>query len=627
MRVLTTRIVTCKEDASITLPCGHNYTGECHSIQEGRIKCMEKTTAKLDCGHFVTAPCHLISARLAKCYAKDSIVLSCGHIRRGQCHNIRILLSATPCGEKVRVSRDSCSHTLSVPCYISADSEKFPPCGVFVRNYRLSCGHSLSGKCNELVSGVVRCVVITQRELPCGHTIRGVCHRLSDGDHKCLRMVDSRLSCGHIAKVPCWIKDSSDSVKCMEEIEVSLPKCEHRQLIKCFESTIGLDSIECKQPCGSHLVCGCQCLGTCHTCRIRHPPCSAPCDKILYCGHTCDTLCPEMCEPCVEACAKGCRHRKCPNKCSEICESCPESCDNECFHRKCKKRCGQVCDVEPCTYPCRRRLPCTHPCLGMCGDNCPRICAICNKSQFLELTGKFEDRLFVQIQECDHIFGVKYLDLRMKESELGLEDWPCCPICNCSIRKSSRYQKTLNKFYQKLNERKKAIIEWGNQQNSEIEIEARRVLDEVAFKFKLNFQPLPPKSISYSSVACVWRRHTLLICSLIAAFLQDHELISYFPNRAAPILKILRRWYTTDRFSIHQLYQICQLLNYFNNQVSDSRKVFIPDFPQDWHLSECRKHIVKAKEVSAESVSQYEELDEVMAALRIKNNPTNGQFE
>eukprot|EP01054_Gregarina_sp_Poly1_P009913 Gregarina_sp_Poly_1__9912@NODE_649_length_6956_cov_63_385832_g380_i2_p1_GENE_NODE_649_length_6956_cov_63_385832_g380_i2NODE_649_length_6956_cov_63_385832_g380_i2_p1_ORF_typecomplete_len2146_score230_49AAA_12/PF13087_6/4_4e47AAA_11/PF13086_6/7_3e27AAA_11/PF13086_6/1_4e16AAA_30/PF13604_6/1_1e09AAA_30/PF13604_6/0_019Viral_helicase1/PF01443_18/1_1Viral_helicase1/PF01443_18/6e07AAA_19/PF13245_6/1_5e08ResIII/PF04851_15/1_1e06ResIII/PF04851_15/2_1e03UvrDhelicase/PF00580_21/3_3e05DUF2075/PF09848_9/1_2e0 len=626
--LITTKQVNCVAKSSVVLPCGHTYEGECNKIQfeTTEIKCLKVKTGLLDCGHPVTAMCYLISARLVKCIAMDSVRLPCGHLFKGQCHNIRSQASSFICREIVRVSRDSCEHTIGLPCYLHAEGKPLPPCDTFVKDYKLNCGHLHSGKCRELTSGAARCPTVTYRELSCGHTIRGVCHRLFHEDHKCLETVNSRLRCGHMAKIPCWTKGSLASVRCMREIEASFSPCGHRQMIKCFESTIDLSSIECKHPCDSRLICGCQCSGTCHTCKEGwHPSCSAQCNKILFCGHACDTKCPQLCGPCTKACPRACRHRKCAKRCSEVCEPCLQPCGNECFHRKCKKRCGQVCDVEPCTHPCRRRLPCTHPCLGLCGDTCPRICAICNRDQLLELTVKYKDLRFVQIQECDHILGVKYLDLHMKESEPRLGDWPCCPICSCSIRKSFRYQKTLNEFYQALNERKKAIIAFGSQPDSTIGTTAKNVLDEAVSIFRPNVPPLTLVSISYPSVECVWRRHTLLLCSLLGKCLLDHYIneIPNFSRTAKPILGILCWWYITGRFSIHELFQICQRLCDLNNSVSSSSRSYMAKLPQDWKFSECRAYIVKAStadQLESDESGQFEELNRLVTALRSKED-------
>ena len=70
-----------------------------------------------------------------------------------------------------------------------------------------------------------------------------------------------------------------------------------------------------------------------------------------------------------------------------------ESCGWTCEHFKCTRKCWQRCDRPPCDQPCKRKLGCGHPCIGLCGEQCPPLCRICNKEQLTEfiLYGNEED--------------------------------------------------------------------------------------------------------------------------------------------------------------------------------------------------------------------------------------------
>lgn len=66
-------------------------------------------------------------------------------------------------------------------------------------------------------------------------------------------------------------------------------------------------------------------------------------------------------------------------------------CNYKCEHRSCSKRCYELCDVEPCNEPCGEKLTCGHNCIGFCGEKCPTLCRICNKTELTEIFFGNED--------------------------------------------------------------------------------------------------------------------------------------------------------------------------------------------------------------------------------------------
>uniref|UniRef100_A0AC34GMY9 Uncharacterized protein n=1 Tax=Panagrolaimus sp. ES5 TaxID=591445 RepID=A0AC34GMY9_9BILA len=121
------------------------------------------------------------------------------------------------------------------------------------------------------------------------------------------------------------------------------------------------------------------CKGSCGKCRNGrlHISCTKECNKILFCGHECQSKCSKVCPPCSRPCETACGHNQCGKlpvpgeqakpvrstvnskknkkgdgrKCGEPCPPCAEDCLNHCEHRKCENKCGDACSVQPCNEP------------------------------------------------------------------------------------------------------------------------------------------------------------------------------------------------------------------------------------------------------------------------------------
>ena len=88
--------------------------------------------------------------------------------------------------------------------------------------------------------------------------------------------------------------------------------------------------------------------------------------------------CGEACPPCKDSCQLHCGHKPCNKPCSARCDVCTAPCRWSCPHHQCQLRCNQPCTRAPCNRPCNSILPCRHRCIGLCGELCVSLCAVCN---------------------------------------------------------------------------------------------------------------------------------------------------------------------------------------------------------------------------------------------------------
>ncbi|ETN85492.1 hypothetical protein NECAME_06360 [Necator americanus] len=177
-----------------------------------------------------------------------------------------------------------------------------------------------------------------------------------------------------------------------------LDRCGHSVMIPCHAGT---DSSYCSAVCGKNLTCGHKCMKNCGECFVAGGcKCESTCGKVMSCGHRCSKKCGVPCEPCLALCLSRCKHQECGNsgneqairygrKCAQTCVLCPRLCDNSCQHRSCGKRCYEVCDVKPCEQPCTLQLVCGHACLGMCNEECPRLCGTCQRKNYVFLINQY----------------------------------------------------------------------------------------------------------------------------------------------------------------------------------------------------------------------------------------------
>ena len=194
--------------------------------------------------------------------------------------------------------------------------------------------------------------------------------------------------------------------------------------------------------------------GNCSKCQQGrlHLPCESKCSQILFCGHTCQDACIRACPPCSDSCKNYCDHRMCKRKCGDPCQPCENTYTWECPHQKWTEPCGkQWADRPSCDEPCKKKLPCDHMCIGVCGEECPKLCRVCDEAAD-EFRESNPGAMFVELVDCGHVFEVKTLDQWMEESNNtrgGSEEdeikYKLCPKCSTPILSSRRYGKIVKK--------------------------------------------------------------------------------------------------------------------------------------------------------------------------------------
>ena len=324
-------------------------------------------------------------------------------------------------------------------------------------NRKLECGHLCPGLCSEKCENM-RCTNRIEDEFPCGHKMdnfRCFQRKTATCTAPCQRQ---KSSCTHLCKGVCG-KDCSN-YPCTEVVNKVLP-CGHKIKMLCKHS---IDGVQCPAECRAKLPCGHFCSGKCYECQERgsHEFCQHQCGRLLICLHRCNAECGEPCPPCDKECAKSCPHGKCKRRCLQLCDSCTEPCTWSCPHYQCKNLCGEECDRPPCNAPCPKKLPCQHPCIGLCGENCPTLCAICNAkklSSTLAVRGsvKKEATRCLQLLDCGHTISVEEMDAWMVR-ELGDHiQFLQCPRCSRSITFSYRYGNIVKRTLKNVENVKKQI--------------------------------------------------------------------------------------------------------------------------------------------------------------------------
>ena len=348
--------------------------------------CRKQCSVRLDCGHVCQSPCHPLDREhkmLYRCQQKCNQVLPCGHKCVKRCYDCQD--GCPPCEINVSKRLRNCRHEVRMKC---SDNPLLFQC------YR---------PCDSLLSG-------------CGHKCQNKCSQPCTPYNLCQAQVRQKLSCGHEINVACSADQSS--IVCPVPCKKLIESCNH------------------------------ECIGTCGTCNQGrlHVQCKKKCGRIQNCGHICDFPCPEYCPPCAKQCKNYCFHSKCPKKCYEPCVPCREPCKWKCRHFECTTACGEKCNRRPCNEPCDKSIKkCGHPCIGLCGEDCPSLCRICDKDEVTEIFFGTEDEdgaRFIQLKDCQHIFEMSGLDHWMesqKAAESQLIKFIECPKCKTPIRRSLRY--------------------------------------------------------------------------------------------------------------------------------------------------------------------------------------------
>ena len=501
----------CQKKVEITLSCGHKKLTTCsgkeEQFQSGR--CNTKVKRRLPCGHEKEMHCS-DKAEEIFCGAPCERILPCKHPCGNRCGDD---CASFRCAVRVKKAL-RCGHH-DVGCLCSEDVSQrvcSNPC-----KRRLSCGHQCPGKCCEICSeykcqtlvvkklpcagnhylkmfckddpNTVACRARCDRKLDCGHPCPGVCSQAC-GAIMCRRKVVVEYRCGHKQQVPCFESKTSickapcprrkgcthkckgfcgepcSKYPCQVPLVKTLP-CGHKVKMPC---SFSVDDVQCPASCQAQLPCGHECTGTCGECKQRgsHEICQNPCNRVLVCSHRCQATCGRPCPPCVRKCCRRCPHSKCPKQCLQPCRPCIKPCTWICPHYQCNNPCGEECDRPRCDAPCPKKLPCRHPCIGLCGENCPTVCAICHSKKLSSRIGQgnfkaTETTRYLQLLDCGHIVKVQEMDEWMLQDMGGNVSQIQCPRCSIPITFSYRYGNIVKRTLRNAENVKNQISEIGNE--------------------------------------------------------------------------------------------------------------------------------------------------------------------
>uniref|UniRef100_UPI0037E7DECA NFX1-type zinc finger-containing protein 1 n=1 Tax=Semicossyphus pulcher TaxID=241346 RepID=UPI0037E7DECA len=243
------------------------------------------------------------------------------------------------------------------------------------------------------------CTQPCEFRLNCGHVCTRVCHPY-DPEHKKFKCVKKcqKILCELEHRCP-LVCHKTCPEKCPVKVEKIIPKCQHTQMVPCHQDP---GTFVCKEPCQKLLACGHPCDSWCglpctsmckvhvtlelscghstqdacfYKTQLERPECTAPCELLLKCGHACRGKCGKCYQgrfhgPCFHQCERVliCSH-KCREPCTRDCPPCRRPCENCCIHSKCKKRCGEPC--APCNEPCAWQCP-HQSCSKLCHEPCDR---------------------------------------------------------------------------------------------------------------------------------------------------------------------------------------------------------------------------------------------------------------
>jgi hypothetical protein len=358
------------------------------------------------------------------CQKRCNYRLECGHVCRSLCHPVdrehkEIYKCRQDCSKEL-----PCGHSCTQKCF-ECSKNGCSPCQINVERHLPTCGHVVRMKCSQPIENF-KCYKRCNKNIPeCGHRCQRKCYETCTPVEKCTTKVNKQLPCGHQSHVPCNVNESD---------------------------------FKCEVPCDKLLDCGHRCVGSCSKCfqgRL-HMACQEKCERVLACGHLCQFPCTPNCPPCMEKCNNYCNHSQCPKLCYEPCVPCREPCEWSCPHNKCTAKCGEPCKKEKCYVACTKLLPCGHPCIGLCGEECPKLCRHCNKDEVEEIffgTEDEPDARFIQLKDCGHIFEITSLDQWMEtqqsaesqSAESHLIKFIECPKCKKPIKRSLRYGNIIKK--------------------------------------------------------------------------------------------------------------------------------------------------------------------------------------
>ena len=474
----------CNAKVKRRLPCGHEKEMQC-SDNTDRVFCDERCERILPCKHPCGNRCGDDCASF-RCVVGVKKVLSCGrHDVSCFCHeDVSQRICSDPCTRSL-----SCGHQCPGKCHERCSDYKCQM--LVVKNLPCAGNHSLKMLCNDDPS-IVECPARCDRKLECGHRCPGVCSQAC-GAIICRRKVVKEYGCGHKQRVRCFESKTAickvscprregcthkckglcgepcSKYPCQVPLVKTLP-CGHKVEMPC---SLSIDDVQCPVSCQAKLPCGHECAATCGECKQRgsHEICQSPCNRVLVCSHRCQEMCSKPCPPCARKCSRRCPHTKYSQQCSQPLRPCIKPCDWNCPHYQCNNPCGEECDRPRCDAPCPKKLPCRHPCIGLCGENCPTLCAICHAKKLSSMIGQgnfkaTEATRYLQLLDCGHIVKVQEMDEWMLRDVGDSVSQIQCPRCSIPITFSHRYGNIVKRTLRNMENVKNQIREIGNETTS-----------------------------------------------------------------------------------------------------------------------------------------------------------------
>jgi hypothetical protein len=100
--------------------------------------------------------------------------------------------------------------------------------------------------------------------------------------------------------------------------------------------------------------------------------------------------------------------------------------------------------------------------MGLCGEECPDVCRVCDKDVFNDKvqTEDLEDNpeLRIIMLDCGHMFDVESLDKWVQSEDERKIQWKCCLVCKQPIFKTNRYTDIVKRIVADLNKVKEKEV-------------------------------------------------------------------------------------------------------------------------------------------------------------------------
>lgn len=462
------------------------------------------------------------------------------------------------------------------------------------------CGHNCLKNCGHEKKCGIECSKMIEKIIPdCGHKVLAKCSSKTPERKQCQQQCQIQLKCGHKCEEKCF---EIPCKPCSKLIEID-PICQHKNKIqvKCSDDAY-LYQNACKKVCNQTLQCGHVCNGMCgKDCfsGYLHKKCQQKCIKKLPCGHRCAEKCADRCSPCQKECKNKCSHSKCQKKCGLECTRCMEKCEWQCNHKKCNLLCHEICDRGPCNEPCPLLLKCNHACFGFCGEQCPKICLICDKKIVI-------DSKFIVLVDCGHEFEKNVLDDWVK----NCLELPECPKCKTLIQTTMRYNKYFKIKLNSINELKLRHI--GH--SISLKIEKRKLLDKIE-RLKNN---------KFNNIKKYIEKNELSIndCQLLTKKIVMFERIerietktSQFKNWRSALIKFEANKIKSNLFALNSLIDLqitSQQINDITNELNRFEKIIQFAIIEDFFIENYVKNDLCGKKSEADISKWLSLLQEVL---------------